>query len=55
MALKPCKECGKDVSEHAKICPHCGIKDPMRGGFVRGLITLIALVFAVSCTAMLMG
>lgn len=24
MALKKCKECGKEVSTKAKICPHCG-------------------------------
>ena len=24
MALIPCKHCGKDVSDRAKVCPHCG-------------------------------
>ena len=24
MKLKPCRECGKDVSRSAKACPHCG-------------------------------
>jgi predicted amidophosphoribosyltransferase len=24
MALKPCPECGKEVSEKAVSCPHCG-------------------------------
>lgn len=28
MAIVKCKECGKDVSEDAKTCPHCGIKHP---------------------------
>ena len=28
MALKPCKECKKEVSATAKTCPHCGVKDP---------------------------
>lgn len=28
MALKPCKECGKEVSDKAKKCPHCGVDDP---------------------------
>ena len=28
MALKACRECGKDVSTEAKTCPHCGVKDP---------------------------
>lgn len=24
MALTICKECGKEISEHATVCPHCG-------------------------------
>lgn len=24
MALVTCRDCGKDVSERAKVCPHCG-------------------------------
>lgn len=26
MALKPCKECGKEISDKAKSCPNCGAK-----------------------------
>ena len=25
MAITKCDECGKVVSEHAPVCPHCGI------------------------------
>jgi len=28
MALTPCRECGKDVSDEAPSCPHCGVPDP---------------------------
>jgi RNA polymerase subunit RPABC4/transcription elongation factor Spt4 len=28
MALKPCSECGREISTEAKTCPHCGKKDP---------------------------
>ena len=28
MALKPCKECGKEVSTDARRCPHCGVSSP---------------------------
>lgn len=28
MALKPCRECEKQVSDQADICPNCGIKEP---------------------------
>lgn len=31
MALKPCKECGKEVSTAAKTCPHCGTPGPTGG------------------------
>lgn len=30
MALKPCRECGKDVSMEAAACPHCGATAPSR-------------------------
>src|SRR5258708_20515964 len=26
MALKPCRECGKEISAEAEQCPHCGVK-----------------------------
>ena len=28
MALVPCRECGKEVSDQAESCPNCGIKTP---------------------------
>lgn len=28
MALSKCKECGKDVSDKAVLCPHCGAPLP---------------------------
>src|SRR5689334_11699865 len=28
MALRSCRECGKDVSTEARTCPHCGIPRP---------------------------
>ena len=30
MALAPCEECGKDRSDKAQVCPHCGHKRPGR-------------------------
>lgn len=26
MAMKKCKECGKEISKDAKVCPNCGKK-----------------------------
>ncbi|MBA3560055.1 MAG: hypothetical protein H0W30_15820 [Gemmatimonadaceae bacterium] len=28
MALKPCRECGREVSAQANTCPHCGVSAP---------------------------
>ncbi|MGO2258570.1 MAG: hypothetical protein ACTH5S_12325 [Hafnia alvei] len=28
MAMTTCKECKKEVSDSAKVCPHCGVKKP---------------------------
>lgn len=28
MAMTKCRECGKDVSTEAKVCPHCGVENP---------------------------
>jgi hypothetical protein len=36
MALKPCKECGKEISTEAKRCPHSGKTNPTSRGFVIG-------------------
>jgi len=30
MALKKCRECGKEVSSKAKTCPHCGVNNPVK-------------------------
>jgi hypothetical protein len=43
MALTKCKECGKEVSKGAKLCPHCGIKNPG----VKASDTLLGIVLIV--------
>ena len=46
MALKKCKECGKDVSSKADLCPHCGAKQKRKGIGCGGVILiLIAILF----------
>ena len=44
MALKPCKECGHEVSTSAKTCPHCGVGNPAPKEGVSAL-RLLAFVF----------
>lgn len=46
MALKPCHECGKDVSTEAGKCPHCGAKVKKPTG-VLGWIVAIFFGFVV--------
>ena len=56
MAIRKCKECGKEVSSTAKTCPHCGISNPgvrlvdyIKGFFI-GIIVLffITMFFALN-------
>jgi len=51
MALVECKECGKDISDSSKFCPHCGApytqaiglsQSNKVGKIIGGLLTLIA-------------
>lgn len=48
MALKPCRECGREVSTDAATCPNCGVKDPTkpahrRIGCFGALMIIVAL------------
>ncbi len=43
MALRPCKECGQQISIDAKACPHCGKKQANSRAAV-GCLTLVALL-----------
>lgn len=50
MALKPCRECGHEVSTDAKICPHCGVRSPTASGGLKNAplgIFIILFVIAV--------
>ena len=44
MALKNCKECGKEVSESAQTCPHCGISKPAREAHTKDMRIVYALL-----------
>lgn len=52
MALINCKECGKQVSNGAGKCPHCGAKIPVKISFIKGLgivfFGLIAILFVIA-------
>ncbi|WP_025121751.1 MULTISPECIES: zinc-ribbon domain-containing protein [unclassified Serratia (in: enterobacteria)] len=44
MALVDCKECGREISDKAKYCPHCGVKLQQPVGNLKGCLGVI-LVF----------
>ena len=46
MALVPCRECGKEVSGEAKICPYCGVKTPSKKRYQMRTYITIALMLA---------
>lgn len=29
MPLVPCRDCGREVGTHARLCPHCGTTAPI--------------------------
>lgn len=50
MALKNCKECKKEVSDKAKVCPHCGVANPGTStkDILIGLAVLVVIVVIAS-------
>jgi hypothetical protein len=53
MSLVKCRECGKEVSTEAKVCPHCGIKNPAppsrAGNIIKLVLGAVMLAFIVKC------
>lgn len=46
MALKPCKSCKHEVDVTAKVCPHCGVKNPgvTAGQQAIGAVILLVII-----------
>jgi hypothetical protein len=52
MALKPCKECGQEISSKADKCPNCGAGTGKAGGCLKflvfgGLLILVLTIISV--------
>ncbi len=51
MALIQCPECQNDVSDSAKVCPHCGYKikrtDPKKTKLIIGIVILSLIILSV--------
>jgi hypothetical protein len=43
MALKPCRECGAQVSEAANTCPSCGIRKPVPARKTVGCLGMLGI------------
>lgn len=44
MALKKCKECGKEVSTKADLCPNCGAKQKRKGIGCGGALLILIVI-----------
>ncbi len=51
MALKPCRECGEDVSTEAKTCPHCGVKKPILKSDSQKMTKILIWLFMITIIA----
>lgn len=55
MSLVKCRECGKEVSDSAKSCPHCGIKNPAPpspvGNWVKYGFAAVVLLAVFKCVS----
>lgn len=43
MALKKCEECGKEMSDEARTCPHCGKTYTTSGGVFIAIVIALAI------------
>jgi hypothetical protein len=52
MALKPCRECKREISTDARRCPHCGARNPTDPGGTHPFTRVMALLALVALVAM---
>jgi RNA polymerase subunit RPABC4/transcription elongation factor Spt4 len=46
MALKPCRDCGREVSGSAGHCPYCGAHSPtLSAGFIKFWTYFLVILF----------
>lgn len=57
MALGQCRECGKEVSDSAKVCPNCGIKTPIRKSvpLIQAVIVIVVGAWIISKMGGMLG
>jgi len=47
MSMKPCPECGKDISTAATACPNCGAPQKKSGGMLGPLLLIFLVVIVI--------
>ena len=55
MALKPCSECQAEISDRAKECPKCGLKNPHQPKFLRAMHDLGNALIGLGALATVLG
>lgn len=55
MAMIKCEECGKEMSDKAMNCPHCGAATAIAKKAVRFQLTLVFVVLALLLLVVLIG
>ena len=55
MALIKCKECGKEISATALICPHCGFPNKKKSKRVIIVIVIVLVIFLLAALLILFG
>ena len=55
MALIECPECGKEISDTAKICPECGYKIKKVNRKVCIIIAIIVIIIGIICGGKIFG
>ena len=53
--MKPCRECGHQVANRAKICPSCGVKKPTATKAEANLDAVAATAFKASFAVVFLG
>ncbi|MBU1625924.1 zinc ribbon domain-containing protein [bacterium] len=48
MTLIKCKECGKEISSEAEVCPNCGYQNTGCGTFVMIVLAIITAAILLS-------
>ena len=51
MAMIKCPECGKEISDHAKVCPECGFAIKKKRGKVILIVAIAIIVLVIVSTA----